>query len=493
MSNGRIEKIELPIAPSAETMGLLIKAKHFFNHAQQHAYSGNDFDTMISIHSLDNTIEYLLRIIIKHLEIEEKTSKTLSTPELMSLFGEVDKFLKEQISYQGRGIGLPYEAEIRQLRGLRNNVQHGLVLPVSELRAFVKYSQRFFEKVLTKIFGLTLQQISYSTLIEDTEIKNYLITAENNIADGKYLEAIVACRDAFELGQFLLQDQSHHISKMAAIPYIKKESMDLYYYMQRIDEEISILGTNINIAEYRTYSKYVEHIPSQYRAIKNGYTVMQRDWEKEDAEFCYTFVAQSVLCLQLVQEKPLYEVDNSGFPVYKSDFSIDGVLIPEIYESKTCRYLDDGEEGFLFLVNDKGIYEYLQKITTDEIRHFHTKISNKESVAVFREYSEYVKINSINFNLILNNGPLWEIMLYYTVVPFTKITDYEDGFDIDNISDYLPKDESEEKGKSLIMNFGILDSVEKAFELNNLLISNEVDSFVGNGMFSSNLINLIKK
>ena len=48
------EKIELPVAPSVEIMGLLIKAKHFFMHASQHAQSENPFDTMIAIHSLDN-------------------------------------------------------------------------------------------------------------------------------------------------------------------------------------------------------------------------------------------------------------------------------------------------------------------------------------------------------------------------------------------------------------------------------------------------------
>ena len=75
MDTNENEKIELPVAPSNEIMGLLIKAKHFFVHASQHAQSENSFDTMIAIHSLDNSIEYLLRIIIKHLEIEERQGK----------------------------------------------------------------------------------------------------------------------------------------------------------------------------------------------------------------------------------------------------------------------------------------------------------------------------------------------------------------------------------------------------------------------------------
>ena len=70
-------KTELPITPNPHIMELLIKAKHFLEHATLHAQTGNCFDSMIAIHSLDNSIEYLLRILIKHLEIEEKTGTTI--------------------------------------------------------------------------------------------------------------------------------------------------------------------------------------------------------------------------------------------------------------------------------------------------------------------------------------------------------------------------------------------------------------------------------
>ena len=66
-------KVQLPLAPSPQIMELLIKAKHFYEHATTHARTGTSFDAMIAIHSLDNSIEYLLRILIKHLEIEENT------------------------------------------------------------------------------------------------------------------------------------------------------------------------------------------------------------------------------------------------------------------------------------------------------------------------------------------------------------------------------------------------------------------------------------
>ncbi len=485
-------KIELPVTPTPHIMELLIKAKHFLEHATMHAQTGNSFDSMIAIHSLDNSIEYLLRILIKHLEIEEKTGRTINTPELMGLFSEVDKFLKESTQLNGKRVGLPFENEIRQLRVLRNNVQHGLILPISELRTFIDYGERFFKKTLSKVFGLSPQEIAYSTLIENEDIKAHLVTAETKIVEGQFLPAIVACRDAFELGEFLLRQNSHHYNKMAVLPHLKQESMELYWYIQSLEQEISNLGTNINPSDYRLYQRYVEHIPSEYRAIKAGYSVMQREWEKRDADFCYAFVSHAILYWQLTQEKPLYEVDMSRYPIHKHDKIIAGVSIPEIYPEKTCIYLTDNGTGELMLV-DKIAKEKLQRILPGQICVFENKIINQETGGIFREYKEHVVIDACEFNLILNNGPLWEFMLYYRRIPFTITSDMEGQIDIDNIFEYEPQDETEEKFKSLVIEFGLVNTAERAFELNGLLNVEEFDSIIAKGIYSSKLIDIFEK
>ncbi len=488
-----VSKIELPIKPDSHIMELLIKAKYFFEHATLHAQTGNSFDSMIAIHSLDNSIEYLLRIIIKHLEIEEKSGRTINTAELSVLFGEVDKFLKERTLLDGKGVGLPFEIEIKQLRVLRNNVQHGMILPISELRAFIDYGERFFKKVLIKVFGLAPEEIAYSTLIENEKIKAHLTLAETKIAEGSYLPAIVACRDAFELGEFLLRPYSHHIAKMAAIPRIKQESMELYWYIQSLEQEISIIGTNINASDYRLYQRYIDHIPGEYRAIKSGYSVMQRDWEKRDADFCYAFVSQVLINLQTTQEKPLYEVDMSDYPVHIHNKKIAGVNIPELFPEKTCYYLsDDNTTGELMFV-DKGAKEKLQKVSPGQICVFENKIVNEKTGMLFREYKEYVIITAREFTLILNDGPLWEYMLYYRTIPFTTTSDMDEEIDIDNISEFVPQHAEEEKFKNLISNFGTIDTVEKAFDLNNLLNAEEFDSIKVKGIISSKLISLLQE
>jgi len=485
-------KTELPITPNPHIMELLIKAKHFLEHATLHAQTGNCFDSMIAIHSLDNSIEYLLRILIKHLEIEEKTGTTINTPELMGLFSAVDKFLKEHAQLNGKGIGLPFENEIRQLRGLRNNVQHGLVLPISELRSFIDYGERFFKKVLLKVFGLTPQQIAYSTLIENEDIKAHLVVAEAKIAEKQYLSAIVACRDAFELAEFLLRQNSHHYNKMAVLPHLKKDSMELYWYVQSLEQEISILGTSIRPSDYRLYKRYIDHIPGEYRAIKAGRSVMQREWEKNDADFCYAFASQAILYWQLTQEKPLYEVDMSKYPAHKYDRIIAGISIPELYPEKTCVYLTDNGEGELLLVDNEA-KEKLQQISPGQICTYENKITIPETDTVFRTYTEYIVVDACEFNLVLNNGPLWEYMLYYRIVPFTTTSDMDEQIDIDHIGEYDPQNETEEKFKALVLEFGAVNTVERAFELNAVVHTKEFDSVNVNGVYSSKLIGALSK
>lgn len=486
-------KIELPITPNSHIMELLIKAKHFFEHAKMHAQTGQSFDSMIAIHSLDNSIEYLLRIIIRHLEIEEKTGKTINTAELAVLYGEVDKFLKERTLLDGRGVGLPFEIEIKQLRTLRNNVQHGMILPISELRTFIDYGDRFFKKVLSKVFGLTPREIAYSTLIENAQIKAHLISAETSIAEGKFLPAIVACRDAFELAEFLLRPDSHYFAKRAVTPRIKQESLDFYWYIQSLEQEISILGTGINASDYRLFIKYIDHIPGEYRAVKSGYRVMQREWEKRDADFCYAFVSQTILNWQLTQEKPLYEINMSNYPMHKHDKTIAGVSIPELYPEKMCYYgTDDDTNGELMFLS-KEAKDKLKNITPGQTCLFENRITNEKTGLLFREYKEYVVVTACEFNLILNNGPLWEFMLYYRTIPFTTISDLGEHIDIDHIEEYSPQNDAEEKFKDLVSNFGVIDTTERAFALSALLKADEFDSIRAKGIISYNLIGILQE
>ena len=71
--------ITCPKAPNEEIMRMLIRANQFLNHAKEHALSNTEFDVMIAIHNLDNAIEYTLRILIRHFDVENLTGKKCYT------------------------------------------------------------------------------------------------------------------------------------------------------------------------------------------------------------------------------------------------------------------------------------------------------------------------------------------------------------------------------------------------------------------------------
>lgn len=220
---------------------------------------------------------------------------------------------------------------------------------------------------------------------------------------------------------------------------------------------------------------------------------MQREWEEKDAQFCYSFVAQTILGWQLSQERPLYKIDMSIPPVHVNEFFINGVLLPEIYEEKTCRYSADDEEGFLTYIDSEEIKEHIKKIPIGSICHFRTKILKKDVDAVFQDYTEYVVMNTHEFNLVLNNGPLWELMLYYKRIPFTAKVESDDEIDIDKIREYTPKNEQEEEIRNIIIDFGWVDTIKKAYELNEILIYKDAYSIFAKGIISSNLISMLEK
>lgn len=268
--------------------------------------------------------------------------------------------------------------------------------------------------------------------------------------------------------------------------------MELYWYVQSLEQEISILGTSIRPSDYRLYKRYIDHIPGEYRAIKAGRSVMQREWEKNDADFCYAFASQAILYWQLTQEKPLYEVDMSKYPAHKYDRIIAGISIPELYPEKTCVYLTDNGEGELLLVDNEA-KEKLQQISPGQICTYENKITIPETDTIFRTYTEYIVVDACEFNLVLNNGPLWEYMLYYRIVPFTTTSDMDEQIDIDHIGEYDPQNETEEKFKALVLEFGAVNTVERAFELNAVVHTKEFDSVNVNGVYSSKLIGALSK
>jgi len=415
-------KPKLPKKPNSITLNLLCRAKLFLAHALSHSNSFSSLDRMIAIHGLDNSIEYLLRIIIKHLDIESITGKNLETPELSALAGEVNQFLHSNYNSY-----LPYFSEIKLIRQVRNLVQHGMVDPKPDLKRCSTVTERFFDKMLETIFGINREGLRISTLIENDVVMKHLYLAEKYLDSKKYLKSVVASRDAFENALFFQAKNSNiKFSAAPALVETMKTRQHAYWFLSIITDEFELSRLGVDSKRHNRFSEYLRHIPGEYRADKSGgWVIMQRPWNKEDALFCYSFVADIVMKWQSEEMQPIYipRIDTN----YSWKTKLGKVDISNQLEGG-CIYsfgFDFGEEMQLIYVD----YKLKKKLDNlvPENEYLYNSEFYKEGKLVNRvEYK--VKLLSINKKLVINNPETWEIMFWFKYIPFTWHKEqYKDG------------------------------------------------------------------
>jgi len=412
-------KISLPIKPDSDVLDLLIKAKLWLAHGLSHSGELSVIDRMIAIHNYDCCIEYLLRIIIRHLEIEQLTGSNFDNPDLAWLAGEVDSFLFKEFS-----IRLPYFSDIKNIRRLRNNVQHGMIAPPDEINKYSTISERIFDKILFDIFGVSRDELRISSLIENSILKEHLKRAEEYLDQGKYLESIVASRDVFEnILFFQIQNSSIKFDSVPAI--VESASITKYgfWFFSTIASEIELLRLGIQTYKYQRFSKYIDHVPGEYWVEKSGWSYMPRPWDKRDALFCYGFVSDVAIKWQGEISPQLYSAQFDS--PYKFVEDIGGVRIDERFEGG-CRYsLNEGDEMYLIYVN-KELKEKLNNLFDGNDYLFRSE-SYKEGVLENKvEYQ--VHLLSRNIKLFSNSPSRWEVILWFKTKPFTwKSEEFREG------------------------------------------------------------------
>ncbi|NVL89741.1 MAG: hypothetical protein HWN69_01925 [Desulfobacterales bacterium] len=400
--------INLPIAPNEESLQLLMRARLMLSHAHEHASQQTEFDNMIAILGLDNTIEYILRCIVTHLDLESTTGKNFDTFELANLAASINKALKEFAS-----VSLPYLGEIKLLRQTRNLVQHGAVAPYADLDRFAKITERFFNKVLVNIFGFKLDDLKISSVIKDKITKKYLKNAENKIDSKKWLDSIVSTRNAFE--NELFQKLKHSNISTALYPnlvYSKEKDDFAMYGFQTIKEELELTYLGINNTDYRRFKEYLDHIPSKYRPEDSyGNIVMQRPWKKEDALFCYNFGANTILRWQSQEKGQLYplKLDKE----YQHNETIAGINITKHSEGGCSYYYDSDHRLYLFYTT-KDIKRRFGKIKKGKEYKYKTVVyvdGKKESV-----HEERIKLIGTHIFLMTNEPERWGIIIWYKTI-----------------------------------------------------------------------------
>jgi hypothetical protein len=393
----------LPIRPNKTTHQTLVRAARTLAHAIGHSSGGNEIDRMITIHGLDNACEFLLRIIGDHLELESKTGKSWDFVDLSSLAGQTDKALHDHYNYR-----LPHLADLKMLRQVRNLVQHGAIDPQGDIQRFATIVQRFYSRLLQDVFDLEGGEVATSALIDNVVVKQHLKSAEDLLSEGRYLEAVIDSRNAFENAYYrklLFSDVT--LSLLPAILEAKENNNSYSWSMVTIKNELEFTRLGINTEETRRFLEYVDYIPFEHRC--DGYArVLNRDWSKDDADFCYSYASSIVLQWQLNERSSIDTVDHD-FSKYRHIQKIADINMSNIYEGG-CLYIDKNtERQFWYL--DKERKELLEKLEIGNEYKYETE--RYENEILKHKSQSTILLKGIYSELTTNVPERWKVIIWY--------------------------------------------------------------------------------
>ncbi len=466
--------ITCPKAPNEEIMRMLIRANQFLNHAKEHALSSTEFDVMIAIHNLDNALEYILRILIKHFDIESAAGKSVETSEIDQLIGIISKFFVENSLP-----ALPCVSDIKLIRKQRNLVQHAITNPASEIKIYMANGEKFLSRALSRYFGIHLSDLHFSTLIENPFVKSLITSAEQKIANKKYIEAIVDVRDAFDYATF--QNPLYRFGQLSSGPAIveaRNSGADIPPFLEYIHDTLWMTALSVDMGKYNRYLEYTKYIPHEYCKDHAIQYMLQRKWEKRDADFCYLFVCDTLLQWQSMDTSDIDPRDDNEVFFPNSEFTdlIEGVDIRKTFESKGCTYGLNGHMGKLFFVNSE---EKLMQIKVGAERGYLKQSFRRTESGVLRfSRSSIIHSLGIDWKLAMNNPETWQVFLLFDAVPFTEIDELSEQTDIDTMKE-------DDEYSEIILPFLPLMSIEVAQTLEWRLKKEGIDP---NQYYSSKLI-----
>ncbi|MEG2001395.1 MAG: hypothetical protein RR053_08405, partial [Evtepia sp.] len=185
-------------------------------------------------------------------------------------------------------------------------------------------------------------------------------------------------------------------------------------YLNDLYQRVELDGYKTDLAQYGKFEDYIGHIPVEFCAEDQHNALMQRDWNKEDASFCYSFVVDTVYKWQNMQRGRLYEPSEDFLEFVKSVNRvqrIDSVDLTDLFPEHGCLYMSNST-GMLFYT-DRDTAKFIR----DRIRvgetHSLQSITITDKIETYN-HTEDIVIEYINIRLALNDYPAWEVVLWYS-------------------------------------------------------------------------------
>lgn len=221
-----------------------------------------------------------------------------------SILQQADKLLTDR-----KLNSVPDKANIQHVHSLRNDAQHKAKYPsITDVEDCRTYVRDFLQKLLLDVWGLSLETMSLTDIIQHQEVKDYLIAAETALGAGEHNEALIKSEAGFSTALGLIKAAVVGRMDPNANPNLNYVSWDkshasTYALLETMRDHIVRVTVGLNFSDYMQHKQIVGSVIQGMAFFGGGkyqVAVTGKQVSAKDAEFVVAYAVNGVIQIESV-------------------------------------------------------------------------------------------------------------------------------------------------------------------------------------------------
>jgi hypothetical protein len=283
---------------------LIIVKQLYQNAVIQSASRNSVLSRLLSVISFDLAIETVLRTIIGSLD-----SSKSPADGFQGLVQQCDA-LMTSAGYST----VPDRANILHVHSIRNDAQHKAKYPnESDVDDCRIYARDFLRKIIVELWGLDIEQISLTDVIQNEKVRQYLVDAENSLAQGNYQQALQSASAGLTWTLKRVENAivghlpDYRMDNLRSISYtgtpMSNSTEGAYRALEKLQDTLLYVALGMNYSEFKKYKKLTKHIHTVFTADgtpHHDYDTRIKEPEPSGVEFIVAYSINTVVQIESV-------------------------------------------------------------------------------------------------------------------------------------------------------------------------------------------------
>jgi hypothetical protein len=260
----------MPITADSITLKRLILVKQLYHQSLTQSSSQSDVNRIMAVIGFDLAVETILKVIIGALDPHSNPKDEVNFHQYRNK--------ADQLMFDNGLNQLPHKRNIGYVHDLRNSAQHKAKYPSeTEVNDSRTYVRDFLQQVLSQVWGLSIESISFTDLIQHRLVKECFTKAETLFAEPDYTQAVLwatgGLNKAIDLVRRSIVGDTRSYSDIAVM--IKdsgqqRTSRGMYRSFQEMRETLLYVMLGLNYVEYLRYRTVMQKLGGHAEVYDDG-------------------------------------------------------------------------------------------------------------------------------------------------------------------------------------------------------------------------------